>query len=138
MNFTVPDVLSKTMRFNSNQPIYNKYVFLGVFLHVMADALGSVIVIISALIMWFLPCQVHTSMYPIVSCYVISFLSGIRFGSQPHCYQYYLQEETEDGEFVDLPENQWTKYVVSRSINLSKYSAFKHFQPGILTPICFC
>merc|ERR1719229_2048118 len=49
----------------------------GVFLHVMADALGSVIVIISALIMWFLPCQ----------------------------------EETEDGEFVDLPENQWTKYV---------------------------
>merc|ERR1719151_20050 len=29
----------------------------GVFLHVMADALGSVIVIISALIMWFLPYQ---------------------------------------------------------------------------------
>ena len=55
------DVLSKTMRFNSNQPIYNKYFFLGVFLHVMADALGSVIVIISALIMWFLPCQVPTS-----------------------------------------------------------------------------
>merc|ERR1719376_1199856 len=49
----------------------------GVFLHVMADALGSVIVIISALIMWFLPSQ----------------------------------EVTEDGEFIDLPENQWTKYV---------------------------
>jgi len=32
----------------------------GVFLHVMADALGSVIVIISALIMWFLPCQEET------------------------------------------------------------------------------
>ena len=29
----------------------------GVFLHVMADALGSVIVIISALIMWFLPVE---------------------------------------------------------------------------------
>jgi len=29
----------------------------GVFLHVMADALGSVIVIISALIMWFLPIE---------------------------------------------------------------------------------
>jgi len=49
----------------------------GVFLHVMADALGSVIVIISALIMWFLPSQ----------------------------------EENENGDLVDVPENQWTKYV---------------------------
>jgi len=49
----------------------------GVFLHVMADALGSVIVIISALIMWFLPSQ----------------------------------EEKDNGDLIDIPENQWTKYV---------------------------
>ena len=58
----------------------------------MADALGSVIVIISALIMWFLPYQVFTSVSIVINIF-------------------YFQEEKEEGVFVDLPDgqNQWTK-----------------------------
>ena len=57
----------------------------------MADALGSVIVIISALIMWFLPSQVLTLVLTWASTY------------------FNFQEENENGDLVDVPENQWTK-----------------------------